>query len=87
MSVLDTCFKSLSSINSVSYNQRESYRNAWNSFRTVELYNSNISTQRGEGNTNAIYYQFPSTEIQAQYKEGQSMFYYYFGYSNVVKKN
>jgi len=87
MSVLDTCFKSLSTIHSVSYNQRESYKAAWDSFRKVEIYNSNISTQRGEGNTNANYYQFPSTAEQAQYKEGQSMFYYYFGYSNVVKKN
>lgn len=87
MSVLDTCFNSLSSIRSVSYNQRESYRAAWDSFRKVEIYNSNISTQRGGGDTNATYYQFITTQSQSQYKEGQSMFYYYFGYSNVVKKN
>jgi hypothetical protein len=87
MSVLNYCFNGLSSIQGVSYNQRQAYRMAWDSFRTVEIYNSNVSTQRGEGNINATYYQFPSSESQSQYKEGQSLFYYYLGYSNVVKKN
>jgi hypothetical protein len=87
MSVLNYCFNNLSSIHSVSYNQQRAYKIAWNTFRTVEIYNSNVSTQRGQGDSNATYYQFQTTELQTQYKEGQSMFYYYFGYSNVVKKN
>jgi hypothetical protein len=87
MSVLNYCFNGLSSIHSVSYNQRQSYRIAWDTFRTVEIYNSNVSTQRAQGNTNATYYQFSSTQSQSQYKEGQSLFFYYLGYVDVVKKN
>lgn len=87
MSALDYCFNGLSTIQSVSYNQRRAYKIAWDTFRTVEIYNSNVSTQRGYGNMNAIYYQFPSNELKSQYKEGQSLYYYYLGYSNVVIKN
>jgi len=85
--VLDTCFRSLSTITGVSYNQQQSYKTSWDTFRLAEMYNSNVSTQRGQGNTGLNYYQFPSTEAQVQYKQGSSLFYYYFGYSNVVKKN
>ena len=87
MSVLNTCFSSLSTIKSVSYNQQLSYKNAWDRFRLAELYNSNVSTQRGQGNAAINYYQFPSTEAQAEYKQGASLFYYHYGYSNTVKKN
>lgn len=71
----------------MSYNQQYSYKTAWDSFRFAELYNSNVSTQRGQGNTNLTYYQFPTTEANALYKQGASLFYYYYGYSNAVKKN
>jgi len=87
MSVLNTCFSSLSTIKSVSYNQQYSYKTAWDRFRLAELYNSNISTQRGQGNTGLNYYQFPTTEAQTEYRQGASLFYYYFGYSNTVTKN
>ena len=87
MSVLDYCFNNLSSITAVSYNQRQSYRIAWDSFRKVETYNSNISTQRSQGNLNALYYHFPTTESHSQYKQGQSLFFYYLGYTDSVKKN
>ena len=87
MSVLNYCFNGLSSIKNVSYNERQNYKIAWDTFRTAEIYNSNVSTQRGQGNINATYYHFPSTEAQSQYKQGASLFYYYLGYSNAVKKN
>ena len=87
MSVLNYCFNSLSSITAVSYNQRQAYRIAWDSFRNVEIYNSNISTQRSQGNINAVYYNFLSTESHSQYKQGQSLYFYYLGYTDSVKKN
>jgi hypothetical protein len=87
MGVLNTCFNSLSSIQSVSYNQRHAYKSAWDSFRTIEIYNSNISTQRGQGNTTLNYYQFSNTQGQSEYKMGASLFFYYLGYIDTVKKN
>ena len=87
MGILNTCFNSLSSIQSVSYNQRYNYKKAWDSFRTVEIYNSNVSTQRGQGNINLNYYQFLNTEAQSEYKQGGSLFFYYLGYTETVKKN
>jgi hypothetical protein len=87
MGMLNTCFNSLSSIQSVSYNQRYNYKIAWDSFRTIELFNSNVSTQRGQGNKNLNYYQFSNTQGQTEYKQGASLFYYYLGYVDTVKKN
>ena len=87
MSELYTCFNSITTIQGVSYNQRKEYNNAWDSFRTVELYNSNVSTQRGSGNTTAIYWQFPSQESYSLYKQGANLFFYYLGYSTIVEKN
>jgi hypothetical protein len=87
MGILNTCFNSLSSIQSVSYNQRYNYKKAWDTFKTVEIYNSNVSTQKNQGNVNISYYQFPSNEAQSEYKQGANLFYYYLGYTNSVKKN
>ena len=87
MGILNTCFNTLTSIQSVSYNQRQSYKSAWDSFRTIEIYNSNVSTQRGQGNTNLNYYQFSNTQGQSEYKQGASLFFYYLGYVDTVKKN
>ena len=87
MSVLDTCFNSITTIQGVSYNQRSEYKMAWNTFRTVEVYNSNISTQHGNGNKEPTYWQFPTQESLSAYKQGASLFYYYLGYSTIVQKN
>jgi hypothetical protein len=87
MSVLNTCFSSLSTINRVSYSQQYIYRTSWDRFRLAEIYNSNVSTQRGQGNKNLNYYQFPSTESQIEYRQGGLLFYQYVGYSTIVKKN
>jgi len=86
MSVLNTCFNSLSTIQGVSYNQRHVYKSSWDTFKMVELYNSNISTLRSGGNTTAQYYQYSSEQSINQYKQGASMFYYYLGYTDIVQK-
>lgn len=87
MSALNTCFNSLSTINSLAYNQRNEYKAAWNSFQTVELYNSNVSTLRGQGNNSIMYYQYPTCQAQTQYRQGAALFFYYLGYSDIVQKN
>lgn len=84
-----------STIKSLSYAQYKDNSDAWNQFRTIELYNSNISTQRGQGGlirpysdcSQGIYYQFPTSEAKIQYKQGAYLYFYYLGYSNVVQKN
>jgi hypothetical protein len=87
MSGLYTCFNSINTIASVSYNQRSEYKAAWNSFQTVELYNSNVSTLRGQGDKSVPYYQYPTCEAQTQYKKGAALFEYYLGYTALVQKN
>lgn len=87
MSALNVCFSSLSTIKSVSYSQYTEKRTAWETFRTVELYNSNISTQRGAGNKSLIYYQFLSSESQTYYRKGSLLFFSELGYNTIVEKN
>jgi hypothetical protein len=87
MSALDVCFNSISTIQSVSYNQYASYKTCWETFRSVELYNSNVSTQRGQGNKTISYYQYPDSTKQSQYKQGGALFAFYLGYSTIVQKN
>jgi len=87
MSALNTCFQSISTIQSVSYKQLNQRLIAWNMFQKVELFNSNISTQRGQGNTTLQYYQFTGSGDQTLYREGSSLFLYYIGYSTIVEKN
>ena len=87
MSALYTCFNSISTIASVSYNQRYEYKTAWNSFQTVELYNSNVSTLRSQGDKSLTYYQYPTCKVQSQYRQGATLFFYYLGYSTIVQKN
>jgi len=87
MSALNTCFNSITTIQGVSYNQRKEYKNAWDSFRTIELYNSNVSTQHGSGNKEPTYWQFPTQESYILYKQGGSLFFYYLGYSTIIEKN
>ena len=76
-----------STIQSLNYSQYQDNSDAWNKFRTVELYNSNISTQRDEGNKSLNYYQFPTSEAKIQYRQGAYLYFYYLGYSTTVQKN
>ena len=87
MSTLNICLSDLGVIQSISYNRYKDLKIAWDTFRTVEIYNSNISTQRGEGNKTLMYHQFPSNNSQIEYKKGAFLFDTYLGYSNIVEKN
>lgn len=86
-SPLCVCFGNLSTVKSLSYAQLTDYNASWETFRRVQLYNSNISTQRGEGATGLNYYQFFSQQEQAAYRTGAVLFFTYLGYSNVVQNN
>jgi hypothetical protein len=84
---LCTCFTDLSGISGLYYNQYQSYAASWEIFRRVELYNSNVSTQRGQGNLTLDYYQFPTNQELSAWRTGQQFFFTYLGYSTVVQKN
>ena len=51
--------------------QYRDYSEAVNIFRTVEAYNANVSTIRGNGNLGVSYYIFNSSEDETKYKQGQ----------------
>jgi hypothetical protein len=84
---LSQCFTKVATINSMTYNQLQDYTKAWNMFRAVESYNSNISTQRGQGNKTLNYYQFTSQDDASSYRTGTNLFFTYLGISTTVQKN
>ena len=86
-SPLCRCFVDISGVQSLTYNQRTEYAVSWELFRRVELYNSNISTQRGYGSSNGQYWQFGNNEERTLYRQGSILFATYLGYSTIVVKN
>jgi hypothetical protein len=86
---LCTCFTDLSGIQSMYYGQLRDMASSWELFRRVELYNSNVSTQRGMGNTTngLTYWQFYDSEQHTLYRQGAQLFYSYLSYSTIVEKN
>ncbi len=69
------------------YGQLQDLSSSWEMFRRVELYNSNISTQRAQGNTSLNYWQFGNSEELTLYRQGGMLYFRAFGYSNTVQKN
>jgi hypothetical protein len=86
-SPLDKCFVDISGIQGFYYGQLQDYATSWELFRRVELYNSNVSTQRGQGNSNVQYWQFKQAEELTYYRQGAILFATYAGYSTPVQKN
>lgn len=84
---LCTCFSDVPGIKSMYYGQYTDLATAWELFRRVELYNSNVSTLRGEGDSNASYYQFVTNQEQSYYRQGGVLFFTYLQYSSIVQKN
>jgi len=76
-----------STISALTYSQLNDYSKSWNFFRLTELYNSNVSTQHSQGNSNIRYYQFQNYDEQNKYIVGQSLYFTYLGYSTIVQKN
>jgi len=84
---LYTGINQISTIKSLTYSQKQDYTTSWNTFRMIELYNSNVSTQHSLGNIDLPYWEYSSyTEIEA-YQTGAIMFATYLGYSTIVQKN
>ena len=71
------------------YGQLRDMADSWEIFRRVELYNSNVSTQRGMGATGPglSYWQFYDSEQHTLYRQGAQLFYSYLRYSTIVEKN
>ena len=76
-----------STIKALTYSQVNDYSKSWDIFRMTELYNSNVSTQHGNGNLKPFYYQFQNYTEVSKYTVGQSLYYTYLGYSTIVQKN
>ena len=87
-SPLCRCFVDISGVQSLYYNQYREYATSWELFRRVELYNSNVSTQKGiTGSNGASYWQFGNSEEYTLYRQGAILFATYAGYSTIVQKN
>jgi hypothetical protein len=69
------------------YGQINELGTSWETFRRVEIYNSNISTQRGNGNTSLSYYQFFNNQERTLWRQGQTLFVTYLGYTSTIQKN
>ena len=65
-----SCFD-LSGFRGMSPIQFRIYKDAWNTYNTVQSYNSNISTLRHAGNKSLFYYQYVNSAEMTQYKQGQ----------------
>ena len=76
-----------STISALTYSQFNDNSKSWNFFRMTELYNSNVSTQHAQGNSNIRYYQYQNYGEQIKYTVGQNLYFTYLGFSNVVQKN
>lgn len=84
---MDICFSDISGIQSLNYAQFQESMRAWNTFRQVEFFNSNVSTLRFNGASNLTYWQFPTTTSYQEYQRGLSLHTTYAGFSTVVQKN
>jgi hypothetical protein len=84
---LNTCFTQISTISAMYYGQYQEYATSWEYFRRVELYNSNVSTQRGTGNSNVSYWKFNNSEDLTYYRQGAILFATYLNYTTPVEKN
>jgi hypothetical protein len=84
---LYTSISQISSINSLTYVQKQDYTKSWNTYRSIELYNSNVSTQHGLGNADIDYWKYTNYTEIAAYQTGQIMFVTYLGYTSTVQKN
>jgi hypothetical protein len=71
------------------YGQIRDLADSWEIFRRVELYNSNVSTQRGMGDMSPAltYWQFYDSEQRTLYRQGAQLFFTYLQYSTIVEKN
>ena len=69
------------------YGQYQDYAASYEYFRRVELFNSNVSTLRGNGDKNVTYWKFNSSEDLTYYRQGGLLFATYWNYTTPVEKN
>jgi hypothetical protein len=86
-SPLNVCFTQISTVSALYYGQYQDYATSYEYFRRVELYNSNVSTLRGNGDTNATYWKFNTSEDLTYYRQGGFLFATYWNYTTPVQKN
>ncbi len=69
---IDKCFDA-SGFLVLSIGQNQTYKDAWNTFNRIQTLNSNVSTLRASGYTNALYYNYVSNAEKLQFTQGQSL--------------
>jgi hypothetical protein len=55
----------------MSFGQNAKYETAWNTFRRIQLFNSNVSTLRASGDNTIRYYTFPTQNEILTFQQGQ----------------
>lgn len=92
---MNTCFSDISGglVKYLSISELQNMKTAWNTFREVEIFNSNISTLRNNaflsgGNASQFsYYQFQSDTEKQLYNKGLADHLRLIGFSTTVTKN
>ena len=92
---MDTCFSDISGglVKFLTIGELQNMKTAWNTFRMVETYNSNISTKRhaamlaGSNLGAYTYYQFQNNEEKQLYNKGLADHFRLIGFSNTVSKD
>ena len=79
----DTFLGQTSSIKSLTYSQLREEKVSWETFRQVQLFNSNASTLYAQG-TPSPYYQYRDSTEKIRYSQGSVLFAYYLGYTSSI---
>jgi len=82
-------YSSVSQSYALSQNVLQRYRTDWNNFERIQAFNSNISTQIGQGKPSKPYYTYVDYIEKNSFKNGQYLHILYIPNSNwdVVQKN
>lgn len=87
INILEKCFTDLSGVQALTYRQVNEYTTGWTTFQRVEVYNSQVSTMRANGDMSATYWKFETNQGLTNYRLGAVLWATYAGYSTIVQKN
>lgn len=79
----DTFLGQTSSIKGLTYRQLRDNQASWETFRRIQLFNSNASTVQGQGGI-APFYQYRDSVERVQYAQGGNLYAFYLGYTSTI---